>query len=67
MPSRRGFGAYSVGSAMGLTNTASPAQPAGGARVPTTAGRKPRVGVLLPVPRNDHFLVVLRERLRDAG
>ena len=50
-----------------MTTTAAPAQPAGGARVPTTAGRKPRVGVLLPFPRNDHFLVVLREGLRDAG
>lgn len=50
-----------------MTTTAAPAQPAGGARVPTTAGQKPRVGVLLPVPRNDHFLVVLREGLRDAG
>ncbi len=26
-----------------------------------------RIGVLLPVPRNDHFLVALREGLRDAG
>ncbi len=26
-----------------------------------------RIGVLLPVPRNDYFLVALREGLRDAG
>jgi putative tryptophan/tyrosine transport system substrate-binding protein len=63
MLSRRGLSAYAVGSALGLITTAATAQPAGEAR----AGRKPRVGVMLPVPRNDHFLVVLGEGLREAG
>ena len=63
MLSRRRLSAYAVGSALTLTATAAAAQPAGGAR----AGRKPRVGVMLPVPRNDHFLVVLRDSLREAG
>src|SRR3954451_18827010 len=63
MLSRRRLSAHAVGSALGLTGTAVIAQPAGGAR----AGRKPRVGVMLPVPHNDHFLVVLRDGLREAG
>ncbi len=63
MLSRRDFGAYAIGSALGLTTTLATAQPSIGSR----AGRKPRIGVMLPVPRNDQFLVVLREGLRDAG
>src|SRR3954465_4857601 len=63
MLSRRRLSAYAVGSALGLTGTAAIAQPAGGAR----AGRKTRVAVMLPVPRNDHFLVVLRDGLRESG
>ncbi|WP_169747511.1 ABC transporter substrate-binding protein [Belnapia moabensis] len=55
--------ANAVGSPLGLTGFAASAQPIGG----LSAGRKPRIGVLLPVPRNDQFLVVLRKGLRDAG
>jgi hypothetical protein len=63
MLSGRRLSAYAVGSALGLTATATAAQPAGSA----CAGRKPRVGVMLPVLCNDRFLVVLREGLREAG
>ena len=31
------------------------------------AGRKPRIGVLLPVPGNDQFVEALQQGLRDAG
>lgn len=63
MLSRRNFGTGAIGAALGLTTTADAAQPTDGAGV----GRKHRVGVMLPVPRNDPFLVVLQDGLRAAG
>lgn len=63
MSSRRDIAACAIGVAAGLTTTPVSTQPSGDRRV----SRKPRIGVMLPVPRNDHFLVVLRDALRDAG
>ena len=63
MLSRRDFGVGVIGAALGLLPTAGATQPANG----PGGGRKRRVGVMLPVPRNDHFLVVLRDGLREAG
>ncbi len=63
MLSRRTFGTGAIGTALGLRTTAAVAQPANG----VGAGRKRRVGVMLPVPRNDQFLAVLQEGLRKIG
>ena len=64
MLSRRefGVGAIATATALGLTITAA-AQPAGEASV----GRMRRIGVMLPIPGNDPFLLVLRDALRSAG
>lgn len=63
MLSRRNFGTGAIGAALGLTTAADAAQRTDGAG----AGRKRRLGVMLPVSRNDHFLVVLQNGLREAG
>lgn len=63
MLSRRKLATGAIGAALGRATAADAAQPVDGAG----AGRKRRVGVMLPVPRNDQFLVVLQDRLRDAG
>jgi putative ABC transport system substrate-binding protein len=63
MLSRRSFGTGAIGAALGLKTIAAVAQPVNG----TSAGRKRRVGVMLPVPRNDQFLAVLQEELWKAG
>lgn len=57
MLSRRDFGvgAIATATALGLT-TVAVAQPAGGAAL----GRMRRIGVMLPIPGNDPFLLVLR-------
>lgn len=58
MLSRRSFGTGAIGAAL---TTADAAQPT------DRAGRKRRIGVMLPAPRNDQFLVILQDGLRGTG